>query len=136
MSTKENVTPVVDKADLRDLLTAVTMVAMNQPGTFDGEGVQRAFGALQDAVNGRKPREQRLAETQATITRAAQYLTGVPHETALAVLAQTTLHEHVRLNPDKLAADLAASSPEDPTGRRFGDWKAAQQVCRAAGLPY
>ena len=48
-------------------------------------------------------------------------------------LADTSLHDHIKASPATLRKHLADA---DGTAQVFGAWKAAQQLLKAAGLPY
>jgi hypothetical protein len=76
------------------------------------------------------------AARKATIDRALKHILATDRATLLAQLATTSLHDHVKADPDGLAGRLGAVTADDDSAARFSCWKAAQQVCRAAGLPY
>jgi hypothetical protein len=65
------------------------------------------------------------------IDRAIAYLDTAPPAAITAVLAPTSLHDHLKADPASLRATLADDSHPSTHRRR-----AAQQILRAAGLPY
>lgn len=81
-----------------------------------------------------------IAARKLTILRAVDVIDTTDPSTLAGYLAQTSLHDHVKTGPATLRKHLAdaADAGTDPisAGIRFGAWKAAQQICQAAGLPY
>ncbi|MFI5783511.1 hypothetical protein [Nocardia sp. NPDC051570] len=73
---------------------------------------------------------------RAVIDRAIAHLRGTDPAVVLAQLADPDLrlHDHLRRDPQALAASLA-DGRFARGGRLFGAYKGAQQVLRAAGLP-
>jgi hypothetical protein len=70
-----------------------------------------------------------------TITRAIALIDTAPPADLAGYLAGTNIHDHLKADPAALRQRLATVDDMSP-GSRFGAWKAAQQILRAAGLPY
>lgn len=82
-------------------------------------------------------RQAALAERRATIQRAINLLKRSDPGMVTWLLSQTTVKDSFRTDPAKLVAYFQqALRPGASTGCRFGSWKIAQQLCRAAGLRY
>lgn len=85
---------------------------------------------------------ERLARLQSridTIRRAIDWIESNIGDVDLVfmTLQYTQINQHLKENPGSLAASLREALKDDAsTGHRFGAWKAAQQICEAAGLPY
>ena len=73
-----------------------------------------------------------IQERVDTINRAIKFIeeTG---EGFVHILRQTSIHPHLVDDREELVARLRACLE---SGHTFGAWKAAQQICRAAGLEY
>ena len=81
--------------------------------------------------------DAKTAATQRdTIDRAIALIDTADPADLAGYLAQTSLHDHIKADPATLRQHLAAATPDADIGRRFGAWKAAQQILQAAGLPY
>lgn len=77
------------------------------------------------------------ADRIATIRRAISVIETSNPQDIRRIVAQTDAHDHLKRDPDALRQRLdEATSPDVAGGHRFGAWKIAQQICRAAGLPY
>lgn len=76
------------------------------------------------------------AKRQATIDRAVRLMDGAHPDDVAHWIAQCNFYDHVKANPAKLRDDLASTRPDDETPKHFANWKAAQQILQAAGLPY
>lgn len=80
-------------------------------------------------------RQAHLKARRETIARAIEFLETSDEYDALMVLQQTQIHAHLKTDPaalvDKLRQEESAAGLSG-----FGCWKASQQICQAAGLPY
>ncbi len=87
------------------------------------------LGILADRLGQLAAREGR----HDTIRRAIDLIdTATPADLA-GYLAQTSIHDHLKADPDALRDNLEKA---DGTAQVFGAWKASQQLLKAAGLPY
>lgn len=117
----------------RDCAAGCVTLRLRRPDVED-EVIQHAPDRRSETIVTPKSPDQIRAARQATIDRAIAYLTTTDRDTVLATLAKTRFHDHVRTDPDRLLQDLRNADPDAIS--RFARWKAAQNVLRAAGLPY
>lgn len=82
----------------------------------------------------------RLVALQArkdTIERAITFVTTASPEEVGEALYRTTIHQYLKVAPSDLVARLREALADNAKpGQRFGAWKAAQQICRNAGLSF
>jgi hypothetical protein len=71
-----------------------------------------------------------------TIKRAISVIDNATHADLAGYLVRTDIHDHLKADPLTLRKGLAFAAAADDTPTIFGAWKAAQQICKAAGLPY
>jgi len=74
------------------------------------------------------------AARKATIDRAVAYLSSADRDAVVALLAPTPIADRLKTDPDALKQALREADPQNPNF--FAKWKAAQNVLRAAGLPW
>ena len=79
------------------------------------------------------PKRPETADRHGTISRAIGLIDTVSPADLAGYLTQTDILDHLKSDPAALRRNLATA---DGTAQVFGAWKAAQQILRAAGLPY
>ena len=79
------------------------------------------------------PNSAKTADRHGIIRRAIDLIDAASPADLAGYLAQTDIHDHLKADPAALRRNLATA---DGTAQVFGAWKAAQQILRAAGLPY
>ena len=72
----------------------------------------------------------------ATIHRAIDLIDTASPDDLDCWLAKTAIHAHLQDSPGAVRSNLAAITADSSTGQRFGAWKAAQQILKAAGQSY
>lgn len=90
---------------------------------------------MADLIMTEAERLEHIAARVATIERAIAWIEkcGPEHCSVIDVLSRTSIHQHLKSDPDELVRKLRECTT---TGHTFGAWKAAQQICKSAGLEY
>jgi hypothetical protein len=92
------------------------------------------------AVDAETIRLAHLEDRLHTVERALRYMGTVTEDELHCTLHYTRAHQWLKDSPNKLmyalfnASRVAQEHPDNYI--RFSEWKIAQQICEAAGLPY